>query len=160
MEFSSSPETSKAVSIGFAAVALVFFYFTLFTATGLDSLILLFIALFFSFASYSALKSKYRVTFDANRKQVCKRFEAGIFKHKKTFPLRHFDSVGIGIGGRGGTPASTIVYFIQLLGENNLKVSITSADCEKVTTDAEALAEFLALPLDKKPRTVIFNKRI
>ena len=137
----------------------MFFYFALFTATGVDSVILLFIALLFSFTTYSALRSKYRVIFDADRKYFSKQFQAGVFKRESKFPLRSFNCVGIGIGGRGGTPASTIVYFIQLLGENNLKVSMSSANCEKVTADAEALAEFLSLPLDKKPRTVIFGKR-
>ena len=160
MEFSSSPETSKAVSIGFGTVSFVFFYYTFFVASGVDSVILLFIALFFSFACYSALKSKYLVTFDSDRKYVSKRFEAGIFKRESKFPIHSFIQVGIGIGGRGGTPASTVVYFIQLLGRNNLKVSISSVDCEQVTADAEALAEFLSLPLDKTPRTVVFGKRL
>ncbi len=141
-------------------MSFVFFYFAFFTATGANSVILLFIALLFSVAAYSALKSKYHVIFDADRKYVRKQFQAGVFKRESKFPLRSFNSVGIGIAGRGGTPASTIVYFIQLLGQNNLKISITSVDCENVTADAEALAEFLNLPLDKTPRTVIFGKRL
>ena len=160
MEFSSSPEVSKAISIGFGTIPFVFFYFALFTATGAGSVILLFIALLFSFTTYSALRSKYRVIFDADRKYVRKQLQAGVFKRESKFPLRNFNRVGIGIGGRGGTPASTIVYFIQLLGQNNLKVSISSVNCEEVTADAEALAEFLNLPLDKTPRTVIFSKRL
>ena len=160
MEFSSTPEVSKAISIGFGTITFIFFYFALFTATGVDSVFLLLIALLFSFAAYSSLKSKYRVVFDADRKYVRKQLQAGVFKRESKFPLRSFNRVGIGIGGRGGTPASTIVYFIQLLGQNNLKVSISSVNCEEVTADAEALAEFLSLPLDKTPRTVIFSKRL
>ncbi|MEZ0152913.1 MAG: hypothetical protein AB9Q18_11610 [Candidatus Reddybacter sp.] len=82
MESCSSPEVSKAIAIGFATVALVFFYFALFTATGVDSVILLLIALLFSFATYSALKSQYRVVFNADRRYVRKRFQAGIFKRE------------------------------------------------------------------------------
>ena len=160
MEFSFSPEVSKAVSIGFGTISFVFFYYTLFVASGIDSVILLFIALFFAFACYSALKSRYLVTFDSDRKYVRKRFEAGIFKRESRFPIHKFNQVGIGISGRGGTPSSTIVYFIQLLVQNNLKVSLASVNCEKVTADAEALAEFLSLPLDKTPRTVVFGKRL
>ncbi|MBT8445581.1 MAG: hypothetical protein KJO38_00455 [Gammaproteobacteria bacterium] len=160
MEFESSPSTARGLAIFFASLAFVMFYFAVFVASGAGSAVLFVIAFVAAVAAYGALSARYRVIFDLPRGEVEKRLESGLLKHSATYSISRFDSVGIGIGGRGGIEEPTVVYFVQLLGRENLKVSLTSGSLDAVRANANRLAEFLGLPLDDTPRSVVFGTRL
>ena len=160
MQFESSPQTAKAIAIFFASVAFVLLYFVIAVASGAGAVILFLLTVLFSLASYAALNAKYSVTFDSQGSQVEKRFEAIVPILSNQYPVSNFSGVGIGVGGRGGIGAPTAVYFLQLTGRQNLKVSLTSGSRDQTIIEARALADFLRLPLDETPRTVVFNARL
>ena len=159
MEFKSSPQIGKAIAIFLGATTFVMLYFTTKMPDGMGGIFFMLAVLPGFLGTAAALTARYVIVFDKHQGQVIKRFQIFSYKRENTWRLADFTGIGIGIGGRGGTPSPTTVYFLQLLGRENLKVSMVSDDLEYMRREAKKLGDFIGLTIDEQPRTVFFGKR-
>ncbi len=160
MEFRSPETMGKAIAILLSAMSLISLYIV-FQAPGAAAfMFFLMFTMPCIIGIFAALSANTRVSIDNATGSVEKSFRVLGFKHEQHYSLANFNGVGIGIAGRGGMGASTTVYFVQLLGVENLKVSNMDADLASVRSDARKLAEYASLGLDEEPRTVFFGKRL
>lgn len=110
--------------------------------------------------SIASFTYKSIVKIDSQTKCVEKTLGALFWSKSKSCNFSDFHKVGITTGTRGGTGPIRTVYFVQLVGKDNLSIPGMSSDCGKISQKADEIAKMMDLPFDEDPKMGFFGKRI
>ena len=160
MQFTSDRIT--AVMIGLIAAFIGAFNLLLFLAfadQGAPAFLAL-LAIILMLVSSVAFTYRSSVRIDKQTMLVEKTLRALCWARTQHFQIQDFQKVGITMGSRSSAGGPTTIYFVQLLGLNNLSIPGSSTDLATILSKARKISEFTDLPVDETPRIGFFGGRL
>ena len=115
-------------------------------ASGSASVVLVLFGLTLLILTVIAATASYSVTVDRASGIIVKEFSSCIINRKWKYRVDQFDSVRIGVGGRGAFGEGIVMYSAQLKGSRTLSITSWSDDKSKVELEAQTIAEYLKIP--------------
>jgi len=149
MRYESKPETSKGIAIFTATFGVILLYFAGFVASGAGSVVLLLLGLALLTLTVIAATACYSVTVDRESGLIVKEFNSRLVNRKWQYRINQFNSVCVGVGGRGAFGEGIVVYSAQLKGSRTLRITPWIDDKPKVESEAQTIADYLNLPFSQ-----------
>ena len=146
MRYESKPQTSKGIAIFTATFGTILLYYAGFIASGAAAVILTLFGLTLLILTVIAATASYSVTVDRESGKIVKEFNSRMVNRKWEYRIDQFDSVRVGVGGRGAFGAGIVVYSAQLTGSSTLSITSWCDDRSKVELEAKTIAEYLNIP--------------
>ena len=160
MEFNADSSIQKVVAIGAAVIS--FSSLTmLFAASGAGAFFVLLMTVATGVIAAGAWKYQHHVSVSKTTGQIqATRGTLGMIQ-KQRFRLSEFSAVGIVTAGRSSSGGgATSVYSVQLIGKTNVSLPGGGTDLNAVSQEAEALADYLEIPFERKPAIGFFGRRL
>ena len=146
MRYESKPETSKGIAIFTATFGAILLYYAGFVASGGGAAVLVLLGLTLLNLTVIAATARYSVTVDRAAGLVVKEFNSRMINRKWEYRTDQFDSVRVGVGGRGAFGQGVVVYTAQLKGSRTLNITSPCDNRPKVELEAQKIAEYLDIP--------------
>jgi len=153
MEFRSNKLIGIAVGLitGFIGVFNLLMFLT-FSDQGAPFFLGL-LGIIFIIISVAAFTFRKLVRIDKKRILVERAIRALFWKKIQLFAIEDFNGIGITKGSRGHKYSGpTTIYFVQLLGRENVSIPGSSPDLGTILSRARQISGFVNLPIDETPR--------
>ena len=147
MRYESKPETSKGIAIFTATFGIVLLNFAGFVASGLSVVVLILLGSAMLILTVIAATANYSVTINRETGLIVKEFRSNLVNRKWQYRIDQFDWVCVGVGGRGAFGEGIVVYSAELKGSRTLRITSWCAERSRVELEAQAIAEYLNIPL-------------
>ena len=161
MIFSIDFSARNAIGFLTTVMALTALFMCITVAEGGGIIFLLLFSLLLALISSAIFSADYLVSLDKDNALITKSFGALGLDRKQQYQLADFNEVGIMMAGRPAAKGgSTTIYYVQLIGKENVKLPGGLTDLDEIISSAQTVADYLSLPFDEKPKMGFFGKRL
>ena len=161
MEFRSREEIAKWVGLAIGIIALSLIGMSSVATTDDYAFPVLMVGGFLmGLIGVAAATAGRQVWVDRERDAVDVTTRVGGYRWQRQLRVSSFHSVGLVTGGSNGQGAARIVYWVQLIGAENLTLPGGDTDLTPMLEKARELAEYASLELEEKPAVAFMRWRL
>lgn len=161
MIFSIDFAARNAIGFLTTVMSLTALFMCITVAEGGGIIFLLLFSLLLALLSAAIFTANYVVSLDRDNIRVIKSFGALGLNKTQRYQLGDFNGVGIMMAGRPAAKGgSTTIYYIQLIGRENIKLPGGLTHLDEIVSSAKKVADYLSLPFEEKPKMGFFGKRL